>query len=285
MTKKTLTNLLFPLSLAAACLLLVIASTLVIGDLNTASLAQTGDIKIDTKGRVEFDSITNPNYKSGEPTITINAQVFKPTGDGPFPAMVLLHDRFGVHITQEKWAARLVEWGYVALLVDSLGPRGLEEALLSNMDWSRDAYGALNYLESLDFVDSNRVGLIGWDFSGSGVLTAVSSGFQELYSIKKKFKVGIAYYPYCMDFDFNAPVLIFFGDDDVLQQYFLSCKEIVEKKMALGKSIEMIIYPGASHVFDYGINVPNWFGKPITYDPVAEKDAIKRVKAFLHKHL
>ena len=128
------------------------------------------------------------------------------------------------------------------------------------------------------------MGLIGWDNGGSGVLPAVSSDYQERFHIKKKFKLGIAYYPHCLDLDFNAPILIFFGDDDVLEQWFLSCRKVVGKNMALGKPMEMKIYPGASHVFDYGFNVPNWHGKPITYDPVAEKDAIERVKAFLDKH-
>ena len=123
---------------------LVIPSTLVIGGSNAASLAGTGDIKIDTKNSVKFHILRDPIDKSGKPTMTINAQFFKPTGDGPFPAMVLLHDCGGVDNTQIKWAERLVEWGYVALLWDSLGPRGLKDCTwgLSSVDWVRDAYGA-----------------------------------------------------------------------------------------------------------------------------------------------
>ena len=268
------------------CVLLVVASISVIGGLNAAALARQGEIKIDTKDRVEFHSGTTSTDRSGKPTIIINAQVFKPAGDGPFPALVLLHDCYGLHVTHKKWAERLVEWGYVALLVDSLGPRGIDDCLLGLSAWDvgNDAYGALNYLESLDFVDANRVGLIGWSRGGSGTLSAVSSDLQEFFNIKRKFKVAIAYYPVCPSWDFYTPVLVFFGDNDVLQSYFLSCKELVKKKTPGGKSFEMKIYPGASHAFDYGLNVPDWLGKPITYDPVAEKDAIETVKRFLDKH-
>ena len=265
------------------CSAIVLALSMFIG---SAALARQGEIKIDTKDRVEFHSGTTSTDRSGKPTIIINAQVFKPAGDGPFPALVLLHDCYGLHVTHKKWAERLVEWGYIALLVDSLGPRGIDNCVLglSACDIANDAYGALNYLESLDFVDANRVGLIGWSRGGSGTLSAVSSDFQEFFNIKRKFKVAIAYYPVCPSWDFYTPVLVFFGDNDVLQSYFLSCKELVKKKTPGGKSFEMKIYPGASHAFDYGLNVPDWLGKPITYDPVAEKDAIETVKRFLDKH-
>jgi dienelactone hydrolase len=100
----------------------------------------------------------------------------------------------------------------------------------------------------------------------------------------RKFKAAIAYYPSCPPGDFYAPVLVFFGDNDVPQSNFLSCKKVAKEQMAGGKSIEMKTYPGASNAFDYGFNWPNFLGKPITYDPIAEKDAIERVKAFRDKH-
>jgi dienelactone hydrolase len=267
------------------CALLVIASTLVIVGVDTVAQTVRRNIKIDAKDRVEFHSGTTSKDQSGNPTDIIYGQLFKPAGDGPFPALVLLHDRLGLHITHKKWAERLVEWGYVALLVDSLGPRGLETAggAANPLVRGEDAYGALNYLESLDFVDANRVGLIGWSHGGETALTAVSPGYEEFFNIKRKFKVAIAYYPSCPPGDFYTPVLVFFGDDDVLQRNFSRCKKAAAEKRAEGKPFEMKIYPGASHIFDYGFN-SNWKGKPITYDPVAEKDAIKRVKAFLDKH-
>lgn len=248
--------------------------------------ARTGNIKIDTKDRVEFHSGTTSKDQSGNPTDIIYGQLFKPAGKGPFPAFVLLHDFYGLHITHKKWAERLVEWGYVALLVDSLGPRGVETAgaTVNQLVRGEDAYGALNYLESLDFVDANRVGLIGWSHGGGTVLYVVSTDFEEYFNIKRKFRAAIAYYPFCPSLDFYAPILVFFGDDDVPHGNFLSCKKAAKEKRAEGKPFEMKIYPGASHIFDYGIDYPDWRGKPIIYDPVAEKDAIERVKAFLDKH-
>jgi dienelactone hydrolase len=267
------------------CALIVIASTLLILSVNTVAQTRPGHInKIDTKDRVKFHSGTTSKDQSGNPADIIYGQLFKPTGDGPFPAFVLLHDCIGLHITHKKWAERLVEWGYVALLVDSFGPRGLENCFQYTVTGrGEDAYGALKYLGSVDFVDANRVGLLGWSNGGWAVLTAVSSDFQEFFNVKRKFKAAIAYYPQCPRGDFYAPVLVFFGEDDVLQTWFSTCKEAAKERRAEGKSFEMKTYPGASHAFDYGFN-SNWRGKPLNYDPVAEKDAIERVKAFLDKH-
>ena len=44
-------------------------------------------------------------------------------GDGPFPAVVLLHGCSGVAPRSRMWAEKLNSWGYATLIVDSFGPR------------------------------------------------------------------------------------------------------------------------------------------------------------------
>ena len=46
-------------------------------------------------------------------------------GGGPFPAVVVLHGCIGITGHFTGIADRLSSWGYVALAVDSLGPRGI----------------------------------------------------------------------------------------------------------------------------------------------------------------
>ena len=48
-------------------------------------------------------------------------------GGGPFPAVVVLHGCIGITGHFTGIADRLSSWGYVALAVDSLGPRGLAD--------------------------------------------------------------------------------------------------------------------------------------------------------------
>lgn len=89
--------------------------------------------------------------------------------DGPFPAVVFLHECAAIKSYQEVWAERFPSWGYVAFQVVSFGPRGIL-AICADLDLimntvpkpTQDAYDAKTYLVGLPFIDRNRVGVMGW---------------------------------------------------------------------------------------------------------------------------
>src|ERR671934_3168358 len=58
---------------------------------------------------------------------TIRGAVSKPTGGGPFPAMILLHGCGGPQPGNALWAAELNKWGYVTIEIDSFVHRGVRE--------------------------------------------------------------------------------------------------------------------------------------------------------------
>jgi hypothetical protein len=60
-----------------------------------------------------------------EPTVRLCAYLSRPKGDGPYPAVVLLHTCAGISKHEGFWVTRLVAQGYVVLTVDSLTPRGM----------------------------------------------------------------------------------------------------------------------------------------------------------------
>ena len=55
---------------------------------------------------------------------TLKGKLTKPDGDGPFPAVVLLHGCGGMQDRDYGWVGKLKSWGFVTLMVDSFGPRG-----------------------------------------------------------------------------------------------------------------------------------------------------------------
>jgi poly(3-hydroxybutyrate) depolymerase len=66
-----------------------------------------------------------PSVK-GEP-LELVGLLRRPDGAGPFPAVVLLHGCGGNWRGMDtRWGARFVRWGYVALSIDSYGPRGIK---------------------------------------------------------------------------------------------------------------------------------------------------------------
>lgn len=78
-----------------------------------------------------------------------------------------------------------------------------------------DAYGALEFLTTLGFVDSRRVALMGFSAGGIAVLQAVQLGAAEAL-MKQKFQAAIAYYPSCSvtSGEMAVPTLILVGERD-----------------------------------------------------------------------
>jgi dipeptidyl aminopeptidase/acylaminoacyl peptidase len=64
-------------------------------------------------------------FPAREGNVQLTGQLYQPAGEGPFPAVVFLHGCAGIDPVQHHWAHRLQQWGYVVLLVDSFGPRGV----------------------------------------------------------------------------------------------------------------------------------------------------------------
>src|SRR5450759_2636751 len=58
----------------------------------------------------------NVSYKSGDETV--NAVMFAPQGKGPFPALVVIHEWWGLNDWVKDQASKLADQGYVTLAID-----------------------------------------------------------------------------------------------------------------------------------------------------------------------
>lgn len=56
------------------------------------------------------------SYKSGDETV--QGMLYIPEGKGPFPALVVIHEWWGLNDWVKEQASRLADEGYVALAVD-----------------------------------------------------------------------------------------------------------------------------------------------------------------------
>jgi dienelactone hydrolase len=223
---------------------------------------------------------------TGEPFL-LSGKLTKPEGNGPFPAVVLLHNCGGISGKQYPfWLEKLNRWGYVSLLVDSLGSRGLastceddQRATAMMLDQVPDAFDAKSFLSGLPFVDPARIGVIGWGWGG---FAALSTLYEES---NKPFQAGVGFYSGCnRSFrNINAPFLILTGELDPFNppdRYKICMPTDPAKHEVLLK-----IFPGAHANFDVeGIDIQLKHGK-IAYDPQATAGAAAQVKAFLEKYL
>jgi dienelactone hydrolase len=225
-------------------------------------------------------------------TLNLTGRLKKPDGDGPFPAVVLLHGCGGISPKRDhRWAERLSGWGYVTLQVDSFRPRGLSSVCTySGPDTAdildkrvTDAYDAKRYLAGLPFVDQSRIAVMGWSHGGSTTLQTLHRKMDD------PFRAAIAFYPSCRRIltGLNAPLLILIGEADDWTPAS-RCVEMVPKEQATS-DVTLKIYPSAYHGFDsFGANT-NVRGSSgmhhLQYQPEAATDSLIRVQAFFEKYL
>jgi len=249
----------------------------------------------------------------GKP-VTLTGWLYRPEGNGPFPALVLLHGCSGMYGTgtnltpsYRRWAETLRANGYVALLVDSFGPRGarsicamLQRTILEGRERVEDAYASLKWLAQRPDVQPDRIGLMGWSHGGSGTLQTMSS----LRKSGPGFRAAVAFYPGCRSlsqaktpYHPYAPLLILIGEADDWTPA-APCVELAAKTKAGGDPVEIMTYPGAHHAFDR-INLPvryrpdvrnlskpgNCCGATVGEHPEAREDAFKRTLEFFTQTL
>jgi len=225
--------------------------------------------------------------------IKLTGNLLKPEGDGPFPAIVLLHRCGGIKQWDYDWAHTLNKWGYVAFVVDSLGPRYKSQNCESftnpnRGDIAMDAHSAKFYLAGLSFVDSNKIAIMGWSFGASATLTAIGNDYTKFLPVEKKepFKAAIAFYPYCNDLmsDFNAPLLILIGDKDDWTPAELCSGRMPQEKTT--HEVKLKIYENTYHCFDCrGRSTTNNMGHVLRYNSNTTSDSMIMTKQFLEKYL
>jgi dienelactone hydrolase len=162
----------------------------------------------------------------------------------------------------EFWAQR----GYIALLVDSFGPRGFPQGFQRGSYEDRpaevseqtvrplDAYGALRYLRERRDIMGDRIGVQGWSNGGMTVLVTMSDRAPGIGQPTPEtgFRAAVAEYPGCgMDavkgrYHSYAPVLMMLAsaDEEVSPKI---CAAFAKRA---GSPVESILFEGAEHNFD-----------------------------------
>jgi dienelactone hydrolase len=213
-----------------------------------------------------------------------------PGAAAPYPAVVVLHGCGGISSHSAAIADRLGGWGYVALTIDTLGPRGMDGGCYSGTfaDQAFDAYAALRYLSTLKFVDAQRVALFGQSMGGSAALYAIDRDLAARY-FGQRFRAAIAYYPNCVVVPvpaMTAPVLILIGEADQWNRAD-ACKTLKNLARPDSAPIDLALYPGVHHAFDVAQLKPGRSsdGRWLEYHGPAARDAEQKTRAFLAEHL
>ena len=203
---------------------------------------------------------------------TLRAELFKPEGDGPFPAVIALHGCGGLAGRSEPvlpryrdWAEQLLKDGKAVLLPDSYGSRGLgpqcrvkERPIRGRRERVEDIVASRQWLQQQPWAIHDRISLMGWAGGASALLWAVRPQLSTR-GIEPDFRSAIAFYPDCrssagLGWSTRVPTLVLIGGkDDVASPP--ACRQMIDGARGRSALTRMVVYPGAYQDFDR-VNLP-----------------------------
>ena len=255
-----------------------ILSTIVLIVGTIANAAPVADLSGGQTGRIEFQSISGPNYWQYVRGNTANTTQQTVTGDllmpkninGKVPALVIMHGSAGVEPwAYDLWAARLNPAGVAVFVVDSFKPRGVDSTS-SNQFTSKvsiaaqtaDALNALRVLATHPKIDANRIYVIGMSRGGNPAFYSAWPMYQRPVNTNgARFAGHIPMYPgmcnirYRADAGAKATGPIFFALADRDKEDFQDvavCERYAQELAAAGNAVTSKEYKGAYHAWDGG---------------------------------
>jgi len=216
------------------------------------------------------------SYKSGDETV--QGVLYTPSGKGPFPAIIVVHEWWGLNDWVKEQASRLADQGYVALAVDlyrgkvAATPDEAHEIMRGVPEdrAQRDLHAAFQFLSSQPDVRKDRIGAIGWCMGGGYAL--------DVALAEPTLAADVIHYGHLATDPeslkkINAPILGLFGAQD----RGIPPADVHKFEQALkqmGKTIDVKIYDDAGHAFE---NPNNTAG----YREADAADARRRTVEFL----
>lgn len=213
---------------------------------------------------------------------SLSAYFTLPPGDGPFPALIVIHEWWGLNDWIRYNADAFANKGYAALAIDLYRGKSTSKSdeaheLMRGLPPDRvtkDLQAAYSFLQNNHKVDKKRIGVIGWCMGGGYALQAAT--------ILPKLKAAVMNYGSLISDPANikkigCPLLGIFGETDRgipvmdVQNFEKALKEAKKEN-------KIIIYRNVGHAF-MNPNNKDGYNRDIT------EKAWRETFAFLEKHL
>jgi len=231
----------------------------------------------DPRIKATYVTYESPGGSSGQ----MRGYLVQPAGNGPFPAVLVVHENRGLNPYIEDVARRTAIEGFVALAPDGLYPVGgypgndddgrSLQAGLDQQNLRTDMLNSAKYLKSHK-LSNGKLGATGFCWGGSTTnWLAVALG--------PDLQAGAPFYgaaaPTSEVPKIKAPLLIHYAEDDPRVNAMRPAYE--EALKAAGVTYEMYVYPGTRHGF-HNNSTPR-------YNPEQAKTAWERTVAWFKKYL
>jgi dienelactone hydrolase len=250
----------------------------------------------------QYSVVSFPSSQSGT---TMIGELTLSEGNGAAPAIIISPGTAGIEgfsFWERPWARRLRDLGFASLIVDSY--------LSRNSSWKNhwridartvravDLLDAETYLAKQPFVRPQSIGVIGRSSGGTAILAAIVQTAQAPATLppfvagaRPPFSVAVADYGYCqlgygnwpggtpassaaIAYRTDVPLLIQVGADDQTVSAN-ACEALVESARDAGISIDLQVYPNATHRFDAGV---------LETAPATIDASVSRITSFIQAH-
>ena len=221
----------------------------------------------------------------------MGAALVRPSGSGPWPGVVMIHEAFGLDEVMRRQAERLAAAGYLALAVDLYSDGGTLRCLVSTMRAMRkgegrpfaDIQAARSWLAASSDC-TGKVGVIGFCMGGGFALLTAGSGFEV---------AAVNYGQLPRDLDIvlagACPVVASYGGRD--RSLPRAAAKLEQALTNAGVVHDVKEYPTAGHaVLNDAENGPRVL-RPLFRvagvgpEPTAAADAWQRIERFFAMHL
>jgi carboxymethylenebutenolidase len=262
------------------------AGALVIGGVSALAMAQALFPRYveaqtisftDSRIKAKYVEYPSPGGNSGQ----MRGYLVQPAGNGPFPAVLVIHENRGLNPYVEDVARRAAVSGYLALAPDGLAPAGGYpgndddgRTLQSGLDQAKlrqDMVNSARYLKS-HALSNGKLGAVGFCWGGGMVNNlAVALGAD--------LNAGVPFYgaaPAAADVaKIKAPLLIqYAGNDDRINGMWPEYEAALKANKV---SYQKFTYEGVQHGF-HNNSTPR-------YNEAAANLAWERTLAFFKEHL
>lgn len=223
---------------------------------------------------------------------SLNAALAVPAGSGPHPAVIVIHEIFGLNADIREKARRLAGMGYVAIAPDLLAPLGPKPicmvrafrdlragkgATFDNLEACRE------WLAGRADVDASRIGVVGFCLGGGFALLLATRGGLGA--------AGVFYGDVPQDIarlEGACPVVAGYGGRD---RVFRGHAPRLEAHLAeLDIPHDVKRYEDAGHSYmsrhrGVAARLNSWGPLKVGFNPAAAEDSWSRISAFFGEHL
>lgn len=232
------------------------------------------------------------SYINDEDDTEVPALLFRPEGDGKYPAVLFQHGRRGLDQLAQRLARRMAARGFIVLAPNVFEARFIERYPLEHDAATEgDVNAGVDYLLSLPDISTSKICTYSHTRGGYYTLkVAVTYERQQ-----KDIACYVTSYPhwqnpnapepmqvyrYAAELDaLDIPVLAFIGEFEQYQRRRSIETAVLFMKQAK-KDVRLIVYPGVGRGFDFRPPNVRTFA-----DDLATKDSSMRAAAFVKKHL